>query len=176
MLAELRRIREALEGSQPLGFGVSPIYVFGPSPRTEGQNVPIIKTRFDRLLAQRLAFRPGRRRHRGSGPQAQRPAQGRQGIHGANRVRYKLCPYFLAAGLLELKPAAPKDPLALVVEDNAGSRARATVFCRVESGGVRMTPVAGKGREPQALYQEIVARFGFVDSYSTSNFQCSRVS
>ncbi len=39
------------------------------------------------------------------------------------------------------------------------------MFCRVESKGVRMTPVLEKGIESQKLYEQVAERFGFVDPY-----------
>lgn len=68
MLAELRRIREALEGVQPLGFGkkVQPTYVFVrhhsvgtetylwyTRDKNEGQNVPNTGTRLDGISCRR---------------------------------------------------------------------------------------------------------------------------
>lgn len=70
------------------------------------------------------------------------------------------------AGLLGLEPEALKEPVTLVVEDNAGSRARATVFCRVESRGVRVTPPLSRETKPEALYDEVIERFGFRDPYA----------
>ncbi len=71
----------------------------------------------------------------------------------------------LLTGLLQLEPEALDEPLTLVAEDNAGSRARPTVFCRVESKGVRMTPTINREVKPEALYDEVLERFGFGDPY-----------
>ena len=70
------------------------------------------------------------------------------------------------AGLLELEPEALKEPLTLVVEDNSGSKARPTVFCRVESRGVRMTPTLNHDTKAETLYDEVVQKFGFGDPYA----------
>ena len=74
----------------------------------------------------------------------------------------------LLTGLLQLEPGALNEPLTLVAEDNAGSRARPTVFCWVESRGVRMTPVLSRDVNPETLYGEVLKRFGFSDPYTTS--------
>ncbi len=73
----------------------------------------------------------------------------------------------LLTGLLQLEPGALEEPLTLVAEDNAGSRARPTVFCRVESRGVRMTPNLSREVKSETLYEEVIARFGFSDPYAT---------
>jgi len=71
----------------------------------------------------------------------------------------------LLTGLLQLEPRALKEPLTLVVEDNVGSRAHPTVFCRVESQGVRMTPSLSREVKPETLYDEVMERFGFSNPY-----------
>ena len=72
------------------------------------------------------------------------------------------------AGLLGLDLDALKEPLTLVLEDNEGSRARPTVFCRVESRGVRMTPTLSRDTQVEMLYEETLERFGFRDPYTVS--------
>lgn len=47
-----------------------------------------------------------------------------------------------------------------------GSKAQATVFCHVESRGVRMTPTLSREAKVEALYDEVIARFGFNDPYA----------
>ena len=180
MLAELRRIREALEGSQPLGFGkrVGPTYVFvrhhevgGETylwysrDKTEGQNVPIRDRDLTGYLLSVWRF--------DRGDDATGEAVPKLNIQIRADRDYVVQTGFttnfartLLAGLLELKPAALKEPLTLVVEDNAGSKARPTVFCRVESGGVRMTPSLSREDKPEVLYREVVRRFGFGDLYA----------
>jgi hypothetical protein len=39
------------------------------------------------------------------------------------------------------------------------------VFCRVESRGVRMTPTLNRDTQTEALYKEVMRRFGFRDPY-----------
>ena len=180
MLAELRRIREALEGSQPLGFGkrVRPTYVFvrhhevnGETylwysrDKTEGQNVPIRDRDLTGYLLSVWRF--------DRGDDATGEAVPKLNIQIRADKDYVVQTGFttnfartLLAGLLELKPTALEQPLTLVVEDNAGSKARPTVFCRVESGGVRMTPSLNREDKPEALYREVVRRFGFGDPYA----------
>ena len=181
MLTELRRIREALEGSQPLGFGkkLSPTYVFvrhhevgGETylwysrNKTEGQNVPIRERDLTGYLLSVWRF--------DRGDDATGEAVPKLNIQIRADKDYVVQTGFstnfartLLAGLLELRPAALKEPLTLVVEDNAGSRARPTVFCRVESQGVRMTPTLNREVKPEALYDEVVRRFGFRDPYGS---------
>ncbi len=180
MLAELRRIREALEGSQPLGFGkkVGPTYVFvrhhevgGDTylwysrDRSEGQNVPIRERDLTGYLVGVWRF------DRGDDTTGERVAKLNVQIRadkdylvqtgfGTNFTRTFL------AGLLELSPDALEEPLTLVVEDNAGSRARSTVFCRVESRGVRMTPTLGRETQVETLYDQVMGRFGFRNPYA----------
>ncbi len=64
------------------------------------------------------------------------------------------------------EPEVLKEPVTLIVEDNAGSRARATVFCRVESRGVRTTPALSRDVKPEVLYDGVLERFGFRDPYA----------
>ncbi len=176
MLAELRRIREALEGSGPLGFGKrrEPSYVFvkldGQNvwygrDKHEGVNRPIPERdltgylvnvwRFDRLDATTQERVP------------------RLNLHIRADKDYVVQTGFTTnfaktflAGLLELEPLALKEPVTLVVETNEGSRHRPTLFCRVEWRGERMTPPLGKGRGAEELYDEVVARFGFTNPYA----------
>jgi len=180
MLAELRRIREALEGSQPLGFGkkAQPTYIFvrhhqvggetflwDSRDKVEGQNVPIRERDLTGYLVNLWRFD---REDEATGERvpklnvqirADRDYVIQTGFH-TNFSRS------LLTGLLELEPEALKEPLTLVVEDNVGSRARATVFCRVESRGARMTPTLSCEVKPEVLYDEVVARFGYKDPYA----------
>lgn len=183
MLAELRRIREALEGSQPLGFGKrqEPSYVFvkwdGASvwyrrDRHEGVNRPLEERdltgylvnvwRFDRIDATTQEKVPRLN--------VQIRADKDYIVQTGFTTNFSKT---LLAGLLELEPSALKEPITLVVETNEGSRQsaqrsgyRPTLFCRVEWRGARMTPTIGKGREPRELYEQAVAKFGFMDPYA----------
>lgn len=183
MLAELRRIREALEGSQPLGFGKrqEPSYVFvkwdGASvwyrrDRYEGVNRPLEERdltgylvnvwRFDRIDATTQEKVPRLN--------VQVRADKDYIVQTGFTTNFSKT---LLAGLLELEPSALKEPITLVVETNEGSRQsaqrsgyRPTLFCRVEWRGARMTPTIGKGREPRELYEQTVAKFGFMDPYA----------
>lgn len=69
------------------------------------------------------------------------------------------------AGLLELELEALAEHVTLLVEDNAGSKARATVFCRVESKGIRIAPSVNREVSTESLYDETRAKFGFADPY-----------
>jgi hypothetical protein len=178
MLAELRRIREALEKSQPLGFGkrTTPTYVFikyyheaGQTyvwyqrDRHEERNVPIPELdltgyiqnvwRYDRIDETTGEHVP------------------RLNIAVRADADYVLQTGFYTnfstsflAGILDLEPVALKVPLTLVVETNEGSRHRPTLFCRIEWRGKRLMPDL-KNRDPKTLYQEVVERFSFHDPY-----------
>ncbi len=176
MLAELRRIREALEGVQPLGFGKrqEPSYVFvkwdGATvwyqrDRHEGVNRPIEERdltgylvniwRFDRVDATTQEKVP----RLNVQVRADKDYIVQTGF-------YTNLSKTLLAGLLELEPSALEEPVTLVVETNEGSKHRPTLFCRVEWRGTRMTPMIGKGRESKELYDEVVARFGFTNPHA----------
>ncbi len=176
MLAELRRIREVLEGSQPLGFGKrqEPSYVFvkwdGKTvwygrDRHEGVNRPLEERdltgyvvnvwRFDRVDATTQEKVPRLNMQ----VRADKDYIVQTGFHT------NFSKTFLA-GLNELEPSALEEPVTLVVETNEGSKHRPTLFCRVEWRGTRMTPPIEKGREPKELYDEVVTRFGFTDPYA----------
>ncbi len=181
MLFELRRIREALEGSQPLGFGkkAGPTYVFvrhhdvgGETcfwysrDKQEGQNVPIRGRDLTGYLLSIWRF--------DRGDDATGEAVPKLNVQIRADKDYIVQTGFstnfaktLLTGLLQLEPGALEEPLMLVAEDNAGSRARPTVFCRVESQGVRMTPNLSREVKSETLYEEVIARFEFSDPYAT---------
>lgn len=180
MLFELRRIREALEGSQPLGFGkkVGSTYIFvrhhdvaGETcfwylrDKQEGQNVPIRERDLTGYLLSIWRF--------DRGDDATGEAVPKLNVQIRADKDYIIQTGFstnfaktLLTGLLQLEPGALEEPLTLVAEDNAGSRARPTVFCRVESKGVRMTPTLNRDLDPETLYDEVLERFGFGDPYT----------
>ena len=176
MLTELRRIRQALEGSQPLGFGKrhEPSYVFVKWDGTtvwygrdkhEAVNRPIQERdltgylvnvwRFDRVDATTQEKVP----RLNIQVRADKDYIIQTGFYTNFSITF-------LAGLNELAPSALREPVTLVVETNEGSKHRPTLFCRVEWRGTRMTPVVGKGREPKELYEQAVSRFGFVDPYA----------
>ncbi len=180
MLLELRRIREALEGSQPLGFGkkLGPTYIFvrhhevgGETcfwysrDKQEGQNVSIRERDLTGYLISVWRF--------DRGDDATGEAVPNLNVQLRADKDYIIQIGFstnfaktLLTGLLQLEPGALDEPLTLVAEDNAGSRARPTVFCRVESQGVRMMPTLNREVKPEALYDEVLERFGFGDPYA----------
>jgi hypothetical protein len=181
ILGELKRIRECLEGSQPLGFGKKkvPVYIFvklvqeGPLTylwysrnKSEGQNVPITERDLTGYLVNVWLY------ERSDAVTGERVPKLNVYLH-ADRdyliqtgIQTNFSRSFLA-GLLELEPGALKEPVTLVVEDNLDThqRGRPTVFCRVESRGVRMTPVFDRSTSHESLYQQVVAKFGFIDPY-----------
>ncbi len=179
MLFELRRIREALEGSQPLGFGkkVGPTYVFVrhhdvgsdtyfwySRDKQEGQNIPIRERDLTGYLVSVWRF--------DRGDDATGEAVAKLNVQIRADKDYIVQTGFstnfaktLLNGLLQLEPGALEEPLTLVAEDNAGSRTRPTVFCRVESGGIRMTPTLSRELKPETLYNEVMERFGFSNPY-----------
>jgi hypothetical protein len=176
MLAELRRIREALEGSQPLGFGKrqEPSYVFvkwdGKTvwygrDRHEGVNRPIEERDLTGYLVNVWRFDRIDATTQEKVPRLNIQVRADKDYIVQTGFYTNFSKTFLA-GLNELEPAALEEPVTLVVETNEGSRHRPTLFCRVEWRGTRMTPTIEKGREPKELYDEVVARFGFTDPYA----------
>jgi len=176
MLAELRRIKEALSGSQPLGFGKrqEPVYVFvkwdGATvwyqrDRHEGVNRPLEERDLTGYLVNVWRFDRVDATTQEKVPRLNIQIRADKDYIIQTGFYTNFSKTFLA-GLNELEPSALKEPVTLVVETNEGSRHRPTLFCRVEWRGERMTPVVGKGREPRELYDEVVARFGFVDPYA----------
>ena len=182
MLAELRRIREALGEAQPLGFGkrTAPTYVFvrhhevgGETyvwysrDKREGQNVSIRERDLTGYLVGVWRFD---RADETSGE-----VVAKLNVHIRADKDYLLQTGFTTnfartflAGLLELKPEALNEPLTLIAEDNAGSKARATVFCRVESGGIRLTPTLNRELRAEALFERALEQFGFRDPYTVA--------
>lgn len=151
MLAELRRIREALEGAQPLGFGkkAQPTYVFvrhhsanGETylwysrDKTEGQNVPIRERDLTGYLGGVWRFDREDDATGEAVPKLNVQIKADKDYIIQTGLTTNFARTFLT-GLLGLEQGALKETLTLVVEDNTGSKARATVFCRVESRGVR---------------------------------------
>lgn len=180
MLSELRRIRETLEGTQPLGFGkkVGPTYVFvrhhevgGETyfwysrDKTEGQNVPIRERDLTGYLVGVWRFDRGDDATSETVPKLNVQIRADKDYIVQTGFTTNFARTFLA-GLLSLEQEALNEPVTLVAEDNAGSKARATVFCRVESRGVRMTPILSRETKPEALYNEVLERFGFRDPYT----------
>ncbi len=154
MLSELRRTREALEGSQPLGFGkkVGPTYVFvrhhevgGETyfwysrNKQEGQNVPIRERDLAGYLTSVWRFDRGDDTTGEAVPKLNVQIRADKDYIVQTGFSTDFAKTLLT-GLLQLESGALNEPLTLVAEDNAGSRARPTVFCRVESKEVRMTP------------------------------------
>ena len=173
MIHELQAIRKALEGSQPLGFGkkAQPVYVFVKhSPeslwysrdKAVGENVPIAERDLTGYLVNLWRFE---RRDDATGEvvpklMVQVHADQKYVIQSGFETNFSKS---LLAGLLELEVTELKSPLTLVVEDNTGGRGRPTVFCRVESRGVRMTPTLNRETKAEALCDEVVQKFGFDD-------------
>jgi hypothetical protein len=182
MLAELRRIREALEGVQPLGFGkkVGPTYVFVrhhsvgtetylwyTRDKNEGQNVPIRERDLTGYLVGVWRFDRGDDTTGEAVPKLNIQIRADRDYVVQTGFTTNFARTFLA-GLLGLEPEALKEPVTLIVEDNVGSKARATVFCRVESRGIRLTPTLSRETKPEVLYDEVIERFGFSDPYAAS--------
>ncbi|CAA9573966.1 MAG: hypothetical protein AVDCRST_MAG86-1972 [uncultured Truepera sp.] len=176
MLAELKRIREALEGSQPLGFGKrqEPSYVFvkwdGKTvwygrDKHEGVNRPIQERDLTGYLVNVWRFDRVDATTQEKVPRLNIQVRADKDYIIQTGFTTNFSKTFLA-GLNELEPAALKEPITLVVETNEGSKHRLTLFCRVECRGERMTPAVGKGREPNELFEQAVARFGFTDPYA----------
>ena len=176
MIRELQAIRKVLEGSQPLGFGkkAQPVYVFVKHTpeslwysrdKAVGENVPIIERDLTGYLVNVWRFE---RRDDTTGevvPKLNLQVKADQEYVIQSGFSTNFARTFLA-GVLELEPEALKEPLTLVLEDNVGSRARPTVFCRVESKGQRMTPTLNRETKAEALYDEVTRKFGFGDPYT----------
>ena len=169
MLAELRRIREALEGAQSLGFGkrAQPVYVFVKhSPeclwyrrdKHEGQNVPIQERDLTGFLRGVWRFD---REDQGTGTQVPKlmllvHADRDYVIQSGLETNFSKS--FLA-GLLELSPESLREPQTLLVEDNAGGKGRPTVFARLEWRGQRMTPSFNRSVVVEELLAQVQAKF-----------------
>lgn len=176
MIRELQAIRKALEGSQPLGFGkkVQPVYVFVKHSseslwysrdKAVGENVPILERDLTGYLINVWRFD---RQDEATGetvPKLNLQVKADQEYVIQSGFSTNFARTFLA-GLLGLEPDALKEPLTLVVEDNTGSRARPTVFCRVESRGQRLTPTLSHETKAEGLYGDVVQKFGFGDPYA----------
>ena len=176
MIRELQAIRKALEGSQPLGFGkkAQPVYVFVKhSPeslwysrdKAVGENVPILERDLTGYLVNLWRYE---RQDDATGegvPKLNIQVRADQDYVIQSGFSTNFARTFLA-GVLELEPKVLKEPLTLVLEDNAGSKARPTVFCRVESKGQRMTPMLNRETKAETLYDKVVQKFGFDNPYA----------
>lgn len=176
MIRELQAIRKALEGSQPLGFGkkAQPAYVFVKHSseslwysrdKAVGENVPIVERDLTGYLVNVWRFDRPDEATGETVPKLNLQVKADQDYVIQSGFSTNFARTFLA-GVLELESEALKEPLTLVVEDNAGSKARPTVFCRVESRGVRMTPTLNRETKAEALYDEVITKFGFGDPYT----------
>ena len=176
MIRELQAIRKALEGSQPLGFGkkAQPVYVFVKhSPeslwysrdKAVGENVPIVERDLTGYLVNLWRYERLDEATGEAVPKLNIQVKADQDYVIQSGFSTNFARSFLA-GVLGLEPGALKEPLTLVLEDNTGSRARPTVFCRVESQGQQMTPVLSRETKAEGLYDEVVQKFGFGDSYA----------
>lgn len=170
MLAELRRIREALEGQQPLGFGkkAQPVYVFVKhSPeclwytrdKHEGQNVAIPERDLTGYLRGVWRFDREDQSTQQSVPKLMLLVHADRDYVIQSGLETQFSKSFLA-GLLELPVEALQEPLTLILEDNAGSKARPTVFARLEWRGTRMTPVFDRSMVVNELLAQAQAKFG----------------
>lgn len=181
MLTELRRIREALEGTQPLGFGkrTVPTYVFIKHQQEGGQvfvwykrdkserrNILIPERDLTGYLSNVWRFDRSDDTTGETVPRLNIAVRADHDYVLQTGFYTNFARSFLA-GLLELEAGVLGEPLTLVVETNEGSRHRPTLFCRVEWRGKRLTPELSKDREPKALYAQVVERFGFKNPYET---------
>ncbi len=181
MLSELRRISEALEASQPLGFGkrAAPTYVFIKHQQEDGQvfvwyqrdknerkNILIPERDLTGYISNVWRFDRIDETTGETVPRLNIAVRADNDYVLQTGFYTNFAKSFLA-GLLELEAKALVEPVTLVVETNEGSRHRPTLFCRLEWRGKRLTPELGKEREPKALYQQVVERFGFKNPYET---------
>ena len=178
MLQELRRIREALEGAQPLGFGkkAQPVYVFVKhSPeclwytrdKVEGQNVPITERDLTGYLRGVWRFD---RADQGTGESVPKLMLLVHADHDyviQSGLETNFSKSFLA-GLLELPTEALMEPLTLIVEDNAGGKGRPTVFARLEWRGQRKTPTFDRSVVVEELLAQAQQKFGLGSPFSAA--------
>ena len=177
MLLELRRIRELLEGNQPLGFGKTQVrtYVFirhsqeslwYTRDKNEQVNLPIPERDLTGYLRNVWRYDRQDKSTDEVVPKlmveidADRPYVIQTGID-TNFAKS------LLAALLELEPEALKEPVTLVVEDNAGGLARPTVFARLEVRGQRVKPTFNKRIVVDDLLAEVQERFGFASPFDS---------
>lgn len=178
MLSELKRIREALEASQSLGFGKrkTPSYIFVKQfhennqtfvwyqrDKNDKRNQPIPERDLTGYI--RNVWRYDRT-DEATGEKVPRlniavHADKEYVVQTGFHTNFSKT--FLSA-LLELDKTALEEPVTLVVETNEGSRHRPTLFCRLEWRGKRMTPELSK--DPEELYEQAVERFGFSNPYA----------
>ena len=170
MLHELRRIREALEGAQPLGFGkrTQPVYVFVKhSPeclwytrdKHEAQNVPVVERDLTGYLRGVWRFD---REYQGTFervPKLMLLVHADRDIVIQSGLETHFSKSFLA-GLLELPPEALHEPLTLLVEDNTGGKGRPTVFARLEWRGTRVKPAFDKAVVVDELLTAVQEKLG----------------
>ena len=169
MLQELRRIREALEGAQPLGFGkkAQPVYVFVKhSPeclwytrdKHEAQNVPISERDLTGYLQGVWRFDREDQSTGAQVPKLMLLVHADRDYVIQSGLETNFSKSFLA-GLLELPTEALQEPLTLLVEDNTGGRGRPTVFARLEWRGTRMTPAFNRSVVVEELLAQVQAKF-----------------
>lgn len=169
-LQELRRIREALEGQPPLGFGkrAQPVYVFVKhSPeclwyrrdKHEGQNVPIPERDLTGYLKGVWRFDRQDQSTQVSVPKLMLAVHADRHYVVQSGLETNFSKSFLA-GLLELPPEALQEPLTLLVEDNIGGKGRPTVFARLEWRGQRMTPSFDRTAVVDELLGQVQVKFG----------------
>ncbi len=178
MLAE---IREALEGSQPLGFGkkAQPTYVFVrhykisdetylwySRDKTEGQNVPIRERDLTGYLAGVWRFDRGDDTTGEAVPKlnVQIRADKDYVIQTGFTTNFART---LLAGLLGLEQGRGhlKSPSRWSSRTTRAQKHGRP--CSAESRGTRMTPTLSRETKPEALSDEIVKRFYFKDPYAS---------
>lgn len=178
MLSELRRIRELLEGEQPLGFGKQPELVFvfvrhAPESlwyardKREGQNVPIVERDLTGYLRGLWRY------DRVDGDTGETVPKLMLQVHADREyvIQSGLETNFsksLLAALLTLPQEALTEPLTLIVEDNTGGRGRPTVFARVAWRGSRLKPVFDRNVVADTLLAHVQERFGLSSPFGES--------
>lgn len=171
MLLELRRIRELLEQGRPLGFGKkqAPTFIFiRHSPealwysrdKREAENVPIPERDLTGYIRNVWRYDRLDQTSQENIPKLMLEIHADKHYILQTGLETNFSKSFLA-GLLELNTEDLREPVTLVVEDNAGGRGRPTVFARLELNGVRVKPAFDSSAIPDALLEEVQARFGF---------------
>ena len=177
MVAELVRIREALERGQTLGFGKKeePTYIFVHHPKSaedvdhlwywrdkhQRVNHPIRESDLTGFL--RSVYRRDRSDVSGDvvpllnvSIDADKPYVLQTGFFTNFSIS-------LLAALNELEQGDLTEPVTLVADLSPGRQSRPTVFCRVERRGRRLSPVWSKKDDVQGLYDAVVEKFGFTN-------------
>lgn len=180
MFAELRRIRDRLEGEQALGFGkkVEPVYVVFIRHSAES----LWYTRDKRIAENVLIAKRDLTGYLKGVWRYDRIDQGTQEQVAKLMIQVQADREYIIqsgfetnfsksflAGLLELPTDAVHEPITLLVEDNAGGRGRPTVFARLEWRGSRLKPSFDRTVNSEEQLEAVQGKFGFCSPFGSDN-------